>query len=313
MGVHLQRWLRGIADGLTYALVRSLVAGVQVVSVERGARGVEGLAWLLSRLPLRRKIVDSNLQRVFPFLDSRQLREFRRAMWRNLLLMVCEIAWAHRRIHRTNWKQFVHIPNKPSILRPMLSNRPCVIVTGHYGNFEVGGYITGLFGLPTLTIARPMDNPYIDRWISRFRTSKGQQLVSKDGSAQIVNDHLQRGGTLSLLADQHAGHKGCWADFLGHPASCHKSLALFTLLAGAPMLVVASRRLSEPFQFELDSFGIADPRESGEHLQGVRQLTIWYNRRLAEAIARSPEQYWWLHRRWRDPPPPRQSNTARAA
>ncbi len=309
MDVHL----RQCVDWLVYAAVRILIAFIQICSVDSAARIMNRLAWVLARVPLRRKTVDGNLKRVFPALSDDELRGYRYAMWRSLLLMVCEVAWAPRRIHRTNWKHFVRIPNKPYMLGPLMGTRPAVVVTGHFGNFEVGGYITGLFGLSTMTIARPLDNPFLDRYISRFRSSKGQELVPKDGSAQIIDAHLKAGGTLTLLADQHAGHKGCWVDFLGSPASCHKSLALFTLVAGAPMVVVASRRLDRPFKFELDCYGIADPLQSGEHLQGVRQLTIWYNRCLAKAIARSPDQYWWLHRRWREPPPARKESLARAA
>ncbi len=167
-------------------------------------------------------------------------------------------------------------------------SRPLVMVTGHYGNFEIANYITGLFGLSTTAVARPLDNPFINDYFLRLRESKGQHMVSKDGSATDIDNHLKNNGVLTILADQYAGLKGCWVSFLGQPSSCHKSLALFTLIAGAPLLVVANRRVGRPMQFELDWFGTADPRQPGSHLDGMRELTGWYNERLAQAIARSP-------------------------
>ncbi len=236
-------------------------------------------------------------------------------MWHHLLLMVCEIAWAQRRLHLVNWSQHVRFRQPKTILHHYLSGRPIVTVTGHYGNFEVGGYVTGLMGFNTLAIARQLDNRFLHRWVEQFRGAKGQLMVDKDGCAAIVDQHLQQNGMLGLLADQHAGPKGCWVDFLGVPASSHKALALFSLSSQAPMMVGFTRRMDgRPMQFELGVTGIADPQHDVEGVCGsVNSLTQWYNDKLAEAIAPGVEQYWWLHRRWRTPPKKVAARMQRAA
>jgi KDO2-lipid IV(A) lauroyltransferase len=225
-------------------------------------------------------------------------------MWHHLLLMVCEIAWAQRRLHLANWNQHVRFRDNRQILSYLLSRRATVMVTGHFGNFEIGGYVSGLMGFTSLTIARRLDNPFLHRWVERFRGAKGQLMVDKDGCAAEVDRHLQSGGILSLLADQYAGPKGCWVDFMGAPASCHKALALFSLTADAPLLVGITRRIdSRPMQFELSCHGVADPTSDDASMcDSVKTLTRWYNDRLTSAIDQSVEQYWWLHRRWRTPP-----------
>ena len=80
-----------------------------------------------------------------------------------------------------------------------------------------------------------LDTAQFRQNVEQFRGAKGQQMVDKDGCAAVVERRLREGGMLSLLADQHAGNKGCWVDFLGVPASCHKALALFSLGSSAPM------------------------------------------------------------------------------
>ena len=75
--------------------------------------------------------------------------------------------------------------------------------------------------VPTFTVARTLDNPFLDRFLNRFREAKGQFIVDKQGSAGQIDDVLARGGKLVLLGDQHAGPKGCWVDFFGRQASCH--------------------------------------------------------------------------------------------
>ena len=157
----------------------------------------------------------------------------------------------------------------------------------------------GLFGFPTYAIARRLDNPYLDRYVNQFRSTHGQFILPKEGSAAQVDAVLRCGGVIALLGDQHAGPKGCWVDFLGRPASCHKAVALFTLVSGAPLVVAYGRRIGGPLQFELGTGGIADPQIPSEDLSGVKPLTQWYNRVLERIILASPEQYWWVHRRWK--------------
>ncbi len=84
----------------------------------------------------------------------------------------------------------------------------------------------------------------------------GQHMLDKEGSAVPVQQILEAGGALALLADQHAGPKGCWANFLGHKASCHKALALFVLTSGAEMVVSYNRRLDRPLKFEMGCTGL---------------------------------------------------------
>ncbi len=304
---------RRTIDWLGYVALRVVIALVQATSLENCQRAVRVMAWWLARhIPLRRSTIDDNLKMVIPGISDAQLLAMRQAMWEHLLLMVCEIAHAPRKIHRNNWHEYFYLPQKKLMLKALMGERPTILVTGHFGNFELAGFATGLFGVPSTTIARPLDNPYVHDYVEKFRSMGGQHMLDKEGSAVPVQQILEAGGALALLADQHAGPKGCWSNFLGHKASCHKALALFVLTSGAEMVVSYNRRLNKPLQFELGCTGLATLDEPGEHLESVQALTAWYNRRLEEAIRLAPEQYWWVHRRWREPPPKKSSAAAAA-
>ncbi len=296
------------SDWLAYLAVRCVVCAVQSASLEACDRACRLLAVVLADwLGIRRKIIDANLLLVYGQLTPRQTAVLRRKMWHNLVLMVCEIALAPRKIHRTNWRDHFYMPHKRQVFQTMMDDHATVLVTGHFGNFEVAGYVVGMVGTPPSTMARPLDNPYIDRYVTDFRSLSGQHILPKEGSAVAVQELLERGGTLAILADQHAGGKGCWVDFFGHPTSCHKGLALFVLSAQAKMIVNYARRLDRPLKFEMGMTGIADPSlahsdHPPEYLESVQSLTAWYNECLEEAIRMAPEQYWWLHRRWREVP-----------
>ncbi|TWU35152.1 Lipid A biosynthesis lauroyl acyltransferase [Novipirellula artificiosorum] len=301
----LKKWAGLAVDFAAYAVVRLLVAVIQTLPLDMGQSLADGVAALAAGpLKIRHSETDENLRKVFPNASSEARDHLSRKMWRHLLLMVCEIAWAQRRLHLTNWSQYVTFRDNQLVLGHLLSERPTVSVTGHFGNFEIGGYVLGLMGFSTTTIARKLDNAFLDRWVQRFRGAKGQQMVDKEGCAPLIDRHLRSGGALSLLADQHAGPKGCWVNFLGVPASSHKALALFTLGSNAPMMVSYTIRTGgQPMRFEAGCVAVADPLNDPDGIcASVTTLTQWYNDNLAIAVGMSLEQYWWLHRRWREPP-----------
>ena len=293
-----------VGDFAAYVVVRLIVAFIQTLPYDMGDSMCKGLAWLCSDvLKIRHRSTQKNIAAVFPESNEPARRRLGFEMWRNLLLMVCEIAWAQRRLHLVNWHKHVRFVNNRTILRAMLEPRPAVLVSGHFGNFEIGSYTMGLMGCKTVAIARKLDNRFLHDWVDAFRSAKGQQIVDKQGCAPIVEKHLSEGGVLSILADQHAGEKGCWVYFMGVPASCHKALALFSLSADAPMLSGYTRRVDgQPMQFESNCLSIADPANDTEGVcESVTELTEWYNRQLEQCVSTSVEQYWWLHNRWRTP------------
>jgi KDO2-lipid IV(A) lauroyltransferase len=191
------------------------------------------------------------------------------------------------------------------MMRLLWSRRPKVFVAGHFGNFELAGYTMGLFGFATYTVARPLDNKYLDRFVKQFREAKGQHMLPKQGSADEIAELLANNRTLSVLGDQHAGPKGLWVDFFGVPASTHKAIAIFSLTNNAPLAVGYARRLDKPLHYEMGLEALADPVEHAADHHDLAGLTQWFTTALEALIRRHPHQYWWVHRRWKGEPPPR--------
>jgi KDO2-lipid IV(A) lauroyltransferase len=287
-------------------IIRTLIAVVQALPLEACAVGAEGLATIFNGvLGLRKGVIDENLRTAFPELDQRARRQVAWRMWRHLFLMVAEIAHTPRKIHRTNWKQHSQIMNVEKFVRTLTLGRPLVMISAHFGNFELGGYLMGLFGFPSYTVARPLDNKYLDQFVNKFRGRTGQFMLPKEGSGDQIAKLLKRGGILTLLGDQAAGDKACWVDFFGRPASTHKAVAVFSLGSEAPTMVGYARRIGPPLHYEVGMYAVVDPADPEFQLGSVPLLAQWYTDRLEEVVTRSPEQYWWLHRRWKGNPPRR--------
>ena len=292
---------RLIVDYLVYVIVRILICIVQAIRIETGVRFARALAWLFCDvLRVRSKVVDENLAYAFTEMTPAERAHLAQRMWEHLFVLVLEVAHTPRKIHQTNWREFVSLKNQKELVRALLDDRPTLIVTAHLGNFEVGGYVLGILGFPTYTIARTLDNPFLDRFVNRFRGGTGQRIIPKNGGYDQIVEVLSRGGTMTFLADQYAGAKGCWVEFFGRPASAHKAIALLALEHNARVSVSASRRRGRPMRFVLDNHAMIDPREDAGSLNTIPELTQWYTSRLEELICHAPGQYWWLHRRWKD-------------
>lgn len=301
------------AQWLVYVAVRTVLCIVQTLSMDSCRWWCRVLAWVADgALGIRRSVVAENLARAMPQQSVAARARIGRAMWEHLFLMVCELAHLQRKLHDTNWRRYLRVEQRRIVVGALLESRPAVIVSGHFGNFELGCYVIGLLGFRGYAIARPLDNPFLDRLVRRFRESRGQYILDKDGCAPQIAELLAAGETLVLLGDQHAGPKGCWVDFFGQPASCHKGVALFTLTSGAPMVVLGVVRQGEPLRYAVELAGFADPRQLPEELSNVKGLTRWYNACLEEKIRQYPEQYWWLHRRWKAARPRPAAATAAA-
>lgn len=289
-----------MTDLIAYVAVRVAICIVQALPrpfLERQAQ-----AWsdfLANRVKIRRAVVRDNIRQAFPDWTEAECREAARAMWEHLLLMVIEIAHAPRVIRKTTWRRHLRIEGMEKFVRTMWLDRPKVVLSGHYGNFELAAYIFGVFGFKLFSVARELDNPHLDHFVTDFRESRGQTILPKRGSAPDVAAVLEEQGAIGLLGDQAAGRKGCRVDFFGRPASVHKAIGVFSMSSEAPVIVCSATRRGGLFSFDIRVEGVIDPREDRPETAGLTELSQWYTSLLERAVRRKPGQYWWVHRRWR--------------
>jgi KDO2-lipid IV(A) lauroyltransferase len=300
--------MKPVFDYVVYFIVRILICGLQAMPLKMLAPICDQIGWVCwNVLRFRRQVVEENLLIAFPVKSQGERENIALAMWQHLFLMIAEIAHAPRKLHRSNWRQHSSFTNMRAAIAALIDDRPSVIISGHLGNFELGGYLLALHGFPTHTIARPLDNPYLDRFVNEFRGSKGQYMLPKHGSGPQIAEVLDQGGTLVLLGDQFASTAGCWVEFFGRPASTHKAVAVFSLGSKARTLVSAAVRRGGPLCIKMDITGIVDPAEKDFPLGTIPLLTEWYTKNLEKLVRDAPDQYWWVHRRWRGSPDDRQN------
>jgi len=300
-----------VKDFAVFAVVRIVVCVLQALPRGGGEAFAHMLAWLAYRVDRRHRLVaDENLHRAFAGLDPASRDRLVRKVYLHFCRLLVEMVMIPRKFHPNNWRRYVELPQGRQLVESLLSGRPLLLVTGHFGNWEMGGYALGLLGFQTYAIARPIDNPYLDRFLRRFRERTGQTLITKRGAFDQVQSILGQGGVIATLADQDAGQRGVFVDFFGRPASTHKGIALLALEQQAQLLVLGTMRIAEPDRYAVVVTDVIDARDYASRTDGVRALTQRYTSALERIVRQAPDQYFWLHRRWKHQPEARGSRAA---
>jgi KDO2-lipid IV(A) lauroyltransferase len=294
----------GLADYLVYIVIRLFVCLVQALPFSAARPLAAGLALLAYYADRRhRKVAEENLLQAFPGrFNSAEIDRIVRATYRHFCGVILEIIHLPRRINPYNWVSYMKIPRHRQLLECLLSNRPLLMVTGHFGNWEMGSYVMGLLGFSAHAVARPLDNPFLDDYLRRFREKTGQKLLAKHGDFDKMQSILSRGGILGTLADQDAGQRGLFVDFFGRPASTHKAIALLALEHRVPIVVTGARKIAEPMQYELLIDDFIFPEEYETRPDAVLAITQRFTTALERIVRQAPQQYFWLHRRWKHQP-----------
>jgi KDO2-lipid IV(A) lauroyltransferase len=304
-----------VLDYSVYLAVRLLVACCQALPVGAGYRIADLLARLMYHVDKRhRAVAFENLTHAFGAqYDDAGRDRIVRGVYRHFCRMIIEMLHIPKALSLMTYRRYIKLSGHEKILDRLLDGGPMIMITGHFGNWEMAGYLFGVFGFPPCSVARPIDNPYLDKYLRDFRQQTGQTLITKKGGGDQMVNVLEQGGVLSVLADQDAGPKGLFVDFFGRPASAHKALALLSLQHNAPIAVGGARRLGNKFEYEIVCEDLIDPSEWAEHPDPVRAITQRYTTALERLIRRDPEQYMWLHRRWKHQPRTKTPATQRDA
>lgn len=308
--------LRHLAEYFIFRLLCCVVGMLSPRMTRSMARGLTGFLMALPPKLTRAAVARENLRIAFPHATDAWIESTRQAMWVHLFRLVAEIIQFERRITLENSREVITFRNRNECVKAMCSGRTVLFLGGHYGNWEASMMAFGLFGFPMGMVARDLDNPHLHRWFARTRQqASGHRVYAKKGDFDGINEQLRLGGWLALLCDQDAGKRGIFADFFGKPASTFKSLALLALEYDALIVVGYGVRLADDFrnsrwtQFEIGCEAVIDSRDAANN-DPVGDLTRRYTTALESAVRRAPEQYFWVHRRWKSEPRKRKVKAA---
>jgi Kdo2-lipid IVA lauroyltransferase/acyltransferase len=245
-----------------------------------------------------------NLRKSFPEKDERWIRDMARRSFRNeIFYLGVEFFFTTRKIKLDAFTRVLKFDDFGETLDLMLRNdRGLVLLTGHYGNWEVAGYAMAMVGFETVSVARPLDNPYVYDYVIGVRERQGQRIIAKKGMTEEVQAALEQKQLVGFIADQDAGKKGLFVDFFGRKASTYKSIGLLAMHYQTPIIISYARRVEGKYQFVLGTQDVIHPRDWEGQPDPLLYITQRYTRAIEDMIRTDPSQYLWVHRRWKHRP-----------
>ncbi len=290
-------------DWLAYVALRILVAFLYLFDVETNLKTACFLGRLLWRRYHRgRKRALDNLRASFPEKSVEWIWQTGRRSFEHIVMLTIDILFTPRLVKKNNWRDYSCFKTAEKAKWLMQEGNGMIMVAGHYSNFEIMGYMLGLFGFNVYSIARPLDNKYINRYLYDVRLRAGQKIIDKKGAAEIMTDILSSGATVCFIVDQDAGRKGIFVDFFGRQASTYKSIGLLAITSNIPLGVAYSRRVDNRFYFEIGINRVIMPEEWADKDDPLEWVTAEYTKAIEKFVREDPSQYWWLHRRWKHRP-----------
>ena len=265
---------------------------------------VPWFGWLLYYLfPYRRRVVLGNLRRVFGgYIPESEILKLAQAYYAHYIWFLLEFLRLPF-MSGASRKAWMRIENMEVALRAHAQGKGILLLTGHFGNFEVStvagiGQFPGYRGLFHF-VRRPLKPKLLNDFITWRTRRAGFGTLAKRGSLEAILDLLAGGAIIVYVFDQHAGKgNGITVDFFGHPAGTFKSVALIALSTGVPVVPAYSWRESDGrhvLRFE-EPVPLIEGEKVGD---AIRRNTRAYNEVIERMLLRHPEQWIWMHRRWK--------------
>ncbi len=283
---------------LIYVAVRSALAALQALSWRQAAAAGRWVGRIL-RVANRRRagIARRNLERSPGVVAPADVPRFLGRVYESLGRSLMELLWVPRILACRGMDRVVRLERFHVFDRLLREGKGAIAVIGHLGNYELAGLATCLAGYPLHSLARPIVNRWLDRYLDRIRRRTGQRIIPREGALGEMIRVLRRNGILVIQIDQDAKEGGLLVDFLGRPASTHRSPALLSLKYGVPIVPTDIHRrgglnycvLEEPI----------DPAPYRDRPDAVEALTAEVSRRFERQVLAHPEQWWWVFDRWR--------------
>lgn len=282
----------------TYRLLKTLGAFYCGLSEENAVKAGDALGkffWLL--VPGRRKrLAVANLLRTGLAKDEKEAERIAKAsavrfgplgvsMFRFPLLT------------KENISEYVTIRGKEKLDAIKAEGKGCILAATHCGNWEIEGAALALYGYPLLSVAMKQNNEEFDRFLCEYRSMPGQTVEYKTGVRDMLR-RLKEGYFVGLLCDQDPGDTGILSDFFGEKTLTATGPAHFSMLCKLPVMTALIHQTG-PFRFEIIIGDPITPEEGLSKKEAIQNITDKINERLEAWIRRYPEEWFWLHNRWK--------------
>jgi Kdo2-lipid IVA lauroyltransferase/acyltransferase len=257
---------------------------------------------LYAVLPKLRRTAGFNLRLAFPAWDVARRNAVVRGMVRNLAWMAAEFA-RFPQYTRENIEEVVILEGHENFLNGQRRGKGVLYLTGHIGAWELSSFAHALYGFPLHYMARPLDNARVDGLVNRYRCLSGNEPIFKNESARVLLKILKESGTVGILADQNTmPEEGVFVDFFGKSACTTTGIARVALHTDAAVVPGYAYWDESIGKYRLRFEPAVELIRTGDTERDVFVNTQKFAKVIEEIIRRYPEQWVWVHARWKTRP-----------
>jgi len=252
-------------------------------------------------VPGRRLIALYNLTRAFPEKSENELTRIAKGVYRNFGILLAEfVDIPHLNAEKIN--DLMEIKGMENYVKARAKNKGVIILTAHFGNWELLAAAFAVIAKPVTVLHRPLDNSALENIVSWVRSSTGNRFIPAKRAMRGMLRCLGEKGNLGLLIDQNWSRKeSCFVEFFKRPACTSSGLAHLVLITGAPVLPAFLIR-NEEGKYVMQIGAELEIIETGNMDSDVVANTQRFASVIEEVIRQHPEQWFWVHQRWKTKP-----------
>lgn len=296
------RPLSPVRSAIEHRLATSLVAGLHALPLERAGALMASLVGLGPIVaPRLRRIGIDNLRHAFPERSADWHAATLRESFRNLGRLAAELAHLDE-FDRDHVDEVVGFADAASerIWHELFAGNGAIVATGHFGNWELLAHAQGVRGHPIHLVHRPFRNPEVDDLLSALRARAGTGVIYKHAAAREILRRLGDGAVVAIPIDQHApGAQGAPIPFFGRPAATTLGPARLAQIARVPLQVGVLVRVGDTYRHRIWMGPPHPPPPPGRDPELLVAAMSRVVREFEEVVRAHPEQWLWMHRRWR--------------
>jgi KDO2-lipid IV(A) lauroyltransferase len=293
----------GVKELAEYGLGLVLIKIFGVLPRSVAHRAAAGLAWLGFHLARRQKRAGlHNLRMALPELSEAEHQKILRGCFHNLGRLLVEFTHFPD-LSKSNISEFVIHDGLENYLEGMGRGRGLIFMTAHFGAWELSSFAHALYGYPLKFVVRPIDNPRVESLISSYRTRSGNVPIQRRSAGRDILRALRQNEAVGILFDQNTTRsEGVFAKFFGIPAATTPAIALFALRTGAAVVpgFLIWDAAQQKHRLRLDP--PVDLINTGDLDRDVLENTKHFNEILEGYVRKYPDQWLWIHRRWKTRP-----------
>jgi KDO2-lipid IV(A) lauroyltransferase len=300
----MARQIGPVQARIEYTGIAAVTAALRAMPLTRAVRAGARLGgWAMSFDRPNRPIALKNLEIAFPEITPAARIAILRKMYRNWGRVLAE--WTHLpELSRANIEQVVTYENKQNLdeAERRSNGRGILVLTGHYGNFELMAISHSIYGYDLAVVHRPLRNPLVDAAVCGARIRHGNRLIARKAGGREMMRTLRQNWMIAVALDLDV-RKGVFVDFFGMPACTSDAVARLSIATGAPVLPAFMVRDGDTIHHKIKILPAVYPEKTGNREAAVREYTQRYTGTIEQMIREHPDHWNWIHRRWKTRPP----------